>query len=325
MDSSRQTTTPLGTATTDQTGRFSIMPAAGANNQQTLPDLYFNVYDVDGKTLLTNTDDYVVWNSGTQEDVTIYLYTQVQTTMGKDRINSSQAINATNFVRKSDFSGLFSQTKSSIGTNFSFVTDMLSNSISKINLKPISVPVKTAHVVNTDVETATRNLKDQNVTVNQVMTYNPAVNKDALTAIGGFTPVLKPGQTVNLYQVNGQVKYYSVVKTGASAPAPPPAAAPPAPASPPHASVPTSPPQVIPPLQPVYTTTPVVSNMPVSGAHIVAPVQPVDLAGLQAELAESKAAAAQKDQQITQLMQDLDALRKDQDEIRALLKSKFPS
>jgi hypothetical protein len=448
MDSSQQVAGTLGTATTDQTGRFSIALDPNQYNLQALPPLYFNVYDTDGKTLLTNTNGYVLWNNSTQEDVTIYLYTQVQAVTGTDRIGASQALNFGTFAQQSDFTGLWSHAKCSLGTTWGFIGDALVNSFSKLSLTPVSVPVQSCSVVNSDVETATRTLNDQNVAVNQVLPYNPAVNKESLTAIGGFTQILKPGQMVNLYQVNGTVKYYAVVSAPSSppssppnppsspvasqpssppqAPPPPPPpsspvashpasppqatqpASPPAspvashPASPPQASQPASPPEspvashpasppqatqpasppespvashpssppssapasppssfpVSPPssapftgvpLQPIPSVPlahPILSPLTEDEIHavqqdrIVQPVapaqqdeqiqpvqqpQPADSASLQAELADSRQAAAQKDQQIALLMQELDAIRKDQDEIKALLKAKFPS
>jgi hypothetical protein len=273
MDSTRQVPGPLGTATTDQTGRFSIALDPKQYNLQALPPLYFNVYDTDGKTLLTNTDGYVLWNNNTQEDVTIYLYTQVQTVTGTDRIGASQALNFGTFAQQSDFTGLWSQAKCSLGTTWGFIGDALVNSFSKLSLTPISVPVQSCGVVNSDVETATRTLNDQNVAVNQVLAYNPSVNKESLTAIGGFTQILKPGQTVNLYQLNGTVKYYSVVSAPSSppnAPSSPVAGPPPSPSSPPQPPTAPSSPVGGPPLP----SSPPASPPPTPSTHPASPPAP---------------------------------------------------
>src|ERR1700754_328736 len=48
----------LGTAKTDENGRFSMALADPNLARGLTPDLFFNVYDTDGQTLLTSTVDY---------------------------------------------------------------------------------------------------------------------------------------------------------------------------------------------------------------------------------------------------------------------------
>jgi hypothetical protein len=374
MDASGTFQQPLATVTTDADGRFTFSFNYLQYNFKIPPDLFFNVFDTDGTTLLADTYDYVVWNGNQQESVTIYLYTAAPPTTGKDRVNSGLAVTIANFVRNSDFAGTFSDQKTKLGASVGVVWDGLLNSVINKIQTPLAVPVRSAAVVGTDVGTATRNLKDQNISVNQVMTYNPSLNSTSVKAVTGFIPALKPGQTVDLYQVNGQVKYYSIVQKDA-APATSTGSTPsntlkltdhatPAPSSPParteiiHAVRPASQPApVAQPLdQPAPTLEAAPTPAPTKTSEAPPAAQPTVLTtsgpqpngtqpdataasapggqtsgaapsptALQVELEATRQAVSQKDQQIAILLQELDAIRKDQSEIKALLKGKFPS
>ena len=276
----------LGTAKTNVNGRFQISLSADKINLESPPDIFFNVYDVDGKTLLDQTYDYVAWNASTQDDVTITLYKPTVQQLTPDKLTVTQGLAISKFLAQSDFNGVITQVKSQVGTTFGVLGDSIVNSITKINLTPLSVPVQSNSIVNNDVATATRHLTDQDIQYT-VMDYNPALNKDLITSVTGYATVLKPGQTVNLYQQDGVVKYYSVVPVNA---APTPASG-----------------QVNPPSQPQQ------------------PGQSADIARLKEELTATKSEAARKDEQIALLTKELEAIRKDQSDIRAMLEAKFPS
>ncbi|GGA88607.1 hypothetical protein [Puia dinghuensis] len=283
-DASNKITVALGKATTDSNGRFTIRIEYRQYNFPAPPDLYFKVYDADGKNLLGNTADYVIWNSKMQEDVTIYLYTQVQTVSGKDRLGARQALNIANFVQKSDFLGVFNEGKTTLSGTWGMVGDMVSNYIKNINLTPLKVNMSRNAVVNKDVATATSNLRAQNIQVNEVLPYRPSMDSSSLKMMTGAIPPLKSGQKVNLYEVNGTVKYYSVVTATTSA-------------------------------------TPV-TNVPGNPLAPGAPIVHTDMKAMQTEISANRQALAQKDQQIAILLQELDAIRRDQSEIKALLKGK---
>ena len=279
----------LGDAETDINGRFRFTLTDEKINADRPPNLYFDVYQ--GKTLLKSTQGYVIWNGNTQEDVTIKIGDQVIPLNGKNRLTTVQGFAIGKFLAQSDFTGLFTQTKSQIGTSFAVFGDAIVNSISKVNLTPIKVPVQSSKIVNNDLPTATRQLTDQNIKYN-VMDYNPALNADLITNFSGYASALKPGQTVNLYQQNGVVKYYSVVPANVT----PPAAAP----SPQVESVIQRP--ILSPLAP-----------------------PDDIAKMQEDLTAMQNNSAEKDKQIALLTAQLAAVTKDQADMKALFNAKFPS
>ena len=205
----------LGTAKTDENGRFNMALTDPNLARGLTPDLFFNVYDVDGKTLLTSTADYVVWNGSTQEDVTIKIRREAVTPIGKDRVNTVQMRTAATFLTQSDFSGVLTHVKSQAGTSFGVLGDSIMNSISKIKLTPLKVSVPSNTIVDTNVNAAGQTLTDQNIPY-QVVEYNPGLNKDLVQSVSGINPVLGPGESVKLYQEDGVVKYYSVVTNTAA-------------------------------------------------------------------------------------------------------------
>ncbi|WP_295795270.1 hypothetical protein [Mucilaginibacter sp.] len=275
----------LGTAKTDENGRFNMALTDPNLARGLTPDLFFNVYDVDGKTLLTSTADYVVWNGSTQEDVTIKIRREAVQPIGKDRVNTLQMRKAAVFLTQSDFTGVLTQVKSQAGTSFGVLGDSVMSAISKINLTPLKVSVPANSVVNTNVAAAGQTLTDQNIPY-QVVDYNPGLNKDLLQSVSGIKPVLGPGESVKLYQENGVVKYYSVVTdTTATPPASAASAAPPA-----------------------------------SSATID---HSADIAKLQEQLTTTQNDAAAKDKHIADLTAQLEAVRKEQASIKEMFNAKF--
>jgi hypothetical protein len=275
----------LGTSKTDENGRFNMSLTDPNLARGLTPDLFFNVYDVDGKTLLTSTADYVVWNSSTQEDVTIKIRREAVQPIGKDRVTTSQMRTAATFLTQSDFSGVLTHVKSQAGTSFGVFGDSIMNSISKIKLTPLKVSVPTDTIVNTNVNAAGQTLTDQNISY-QVADYKPGLNKDLLQSVSGFNPVVRPGESVKLYQENGVVKYYSIVtNTDATS------AASAAPATPPAATATTD--------------------------------HSADIAKLKEQLTTTQNDAAAKDKHIADLTAQLEAVRKEQASIKEMFNAKF--
>jgi len=275
----------LGTARTDENGRFRIALTDANLARGITPDLFFNVYDVDGQTLLTSTFDYVVWNGSTQEDVTIKLRSkQLTPPLGKDRVNALQARKAGVFLTQSDFKGVFSQVKTQAGTSFGVLGDSIMSAISKIDLTPLKVSVPADSLVNTNVAAAGQTLTDQNIPY-QVADYQPGLNKDLLQSVSGFNPVVRPGESVKLYQENGVVKYYSIVTTAGA--------------------------------------TPPASAAPATPAPTAAADHSADIAKLKKELTTTQKDAAEKDKHIVDLTAQLEAVRKEQASIKEMFNAKF--
>lgn len=276
----------LGTTKTDGNGRFNMTLTDPNLARGLTPDLFFNVYDADGKTLLTSTADYVVWNGSTQEDVTIKIRREAVTPIGKDRINTVQMRTAATFLTQSDFSGVFSHVKSQAGTSFGILGDSIMNSISKIKLTPLKVTVPSQTIVDTNVNAAGQTLTDQNIQY-QVADYKPGLNKDLLQSVSGFKPVVGPGESVKLYQEDGVVKYYSVVKN---------------------------------------TDTAVAARVAAPGQVAPAPVttdHSADIEKLKNELTTTQNNVAEKDKHIADLTAQLEAVRKEQASIKEMFNAKF--
>ncbi|MGA1875563.1 MAG: hypothetical protein ACMUIA_08135 [bacterium] len=207
----------LGVAITDRSGRFRIFFDQTYFREyapDTSPDLFFKVYR--GQKIIKSTEDSVLWNAKTATEVTISFESPPSPPAGKDRITARQVFKVADFVQRSDFRGLWKETSDRTGTAFGFFTSMVKNTITKMDIEPFKVGThKTSDVINQNVAVASRNLKAQKITVNEVKPYNPRLDTTSITNLIDFPVRLKPGQKVNLYEENGKVRYYSLVKDSA--------------------------------------------------------------------------------------------------------------
>ena len=287
----------LATAKTDDTGRFRMSVSDDNLRQGIAPDLFFNVYDVDGKTMLASTFDYVVWNGSTQEDITIKIRSkELIPPLGKNRVNAAQARKVGAFLTQSDFKGVMTQVKSQVGTSFGVLGSSIMDSISKIDLKPLKVSVQADNIVDNNVEVAGQNLTDQNIQY-QVMDYKPGINKDLLQSAISVQPVLRPGESVNLYQEDGVVKYYSIVSNKSDA-------------TPPAQAAPIAPSSAYPPKTAPKAPAPAIDHS-------------ADIAKLKKELSTTKKNAAEKDKHIAHLNAQLEAIREEQFLIKEMFNAQF--
>lgn len=196
---------------TDDNGRFKASFDLQQFKYETPPDLFFKVFREE--TLLESTESSVLWNANTQESVTIRVRTRKPRDPGKDRVTSDQVFKAVDFFQKSDFKGVFNEYKSRAGTSVGFVADMFVNAFANMDVEPVRVKgTRQSDIVNQDVEAARRNLAAKNVGVKEVLPYKPGLNSESLHNISFIPRDLKPGQEVRLYEENGKVRYYSLVK-----------------------------------------------------------------------------------------------------------------
>ena len=178
---------------------------------ETNPDLLFKVFM--GKKMLKSTGDAVIKNAGLKTEVTIEINMPEIRKEGKDRISVAQAYKAADFFKQSDFKGVFNQFKSKAGTSLGFLSDMLVNTVTKMDIKPIKVSnTRNENIVGQDVASATQNLESQQIVVNDVRPYEPTANSASFSDFTSFPVNLKAGQKVNLYEENGKIRYYSLVK-----------------------------------------------------------------------------------------------------------------
>ncbi|HEX9511209.1 MAG TPA: hypothetical protein VF939_12055 [Puia sp.] len=249
----------LASGPTDANGRFSLRFEPIQFKMETIPDLFFKV--LEGDNLLTSTEDQIVWNAQLQENVTIYIVAPPDDEAGKDKYTGLQMLTITNFVRQSDFKGLVSQLTGTAGTSLGLARDMFVNTLSLGSLEraPITFTTKREDILGQPVEVASRNLKGQNIGVGQILDYSPGLNKASFSLLHSMPLNIRSGQTVDLYQKDGIVKYYALSSSG--------------------------------------TTSSGSTSVP---------------------------GAAEKDKQISKLQDELASLRKDHDDLRTLIQSKFP-
>ncbi|MBN9385047.1 MAG: hypothetical protein J0H74_30105 [Chitinophagaceae bacterium] len=280
----------LGSANTDDNGRFSITLDLKKLQYEQAPDLFFKVFL--NEKLLDSTESSVLWNANTQESVTIRIRTTRERPAGKDRLNTAQVFKGVDFFQKSDFKGVFNEYKGKASTSLGFIADIFKNAIPNMDLNPLQVTgVKHNDVINQDVNAARLNLATKNVAVQEVVPYQPGLNSTSLQNITSMPLNLKAGQAVRLYEENGKVKYYSIVKEGTAA-----------------GGAATA------------STTPA-GTVPVATTGAGGAVSAAQLNNLQAALDSARQDAAKKDETINTLRSQVEALQKQQQEVDTLLKS----
>ncbi|MBE7169300.1 MAG: hypothetical protein INR73_01855 [Williamsia sp.] len=204
----------LGDAFTNDDGGFVIQFDVTYFREyapDTSPDLFFKVYR--GKQLLKSTEDAVILNARSREQITIRIDLPDMRPVGKDRISATQVLKAANFFQQSDFRGVYNEFRSKAGTSLGFVSDMVVNTLTKFDLKPVQVSTsRNRDIIGKDVETVRRNLQAQNIEVQEVLAYNPTLNRASLSELGSFPVNLRAGEKINLYEVDGQIRYYAIVK-----------------------------------------------------------------------------------------------------------------
>ena len=200
-----------GSAETAEGGRFIICMDLIGQRLERPPSLYFKVYQ--NGELIENTENSVVLRDGSNDDVIISINLPSERPVGKDRLTASQAFRAADFLQMSDFKGVFNDAKAKAGSRFSLITDMITNTFTKLDIAPLRVgTTREKDVLNLPVKDATEKLAGANVTVHEVLPYNPRVNTESISNISAFPINLQAGQKVNLYEQDGNVKYYSIVK-----------------------------------------------------------------------------------------------------------------
>jgi hypothetical protein len=204
----------LGVDTTSSQGKFQIAFDESYFREfapEKAPDLFFKVYR--GNRLIKNTEDSVIWNAETKAKLSIEIDTQSVVRAGKDRVSAVQVMKGVGFVQKSDFRGLLEETGDKRSQLTGFMADIVKNAFANLEAKPVKAPtLRTKDVVNQDVAIATERFQAQDIAVSEVRAYRPGLNARSIADLKDFPLRLTPGSKVNLYEKDGKVKYYSVVK-----------------------------------------------------------------------------------------------------------------
>ena len=201
----------LGSSYADENGHFILCLDLKDANRKEPPTFYFKVYR--DSELLDSTEDTVVLKPGDDKEVLIELNLAMDSPLGKDRLSAQQFLTGVDFLTKSDFRGIFTETKRKAGTRIGFLADMIINTVSSKDLKPITVgDTRGQELINQPVAGVRQKLDSEEITVNEVLPYSPQLNKESFMTLTEATPRLEKGQKINLYEENGKVRYYSVVK-----------------------------------------------------------------------------------------------------------------
>jgi len=204
----------LGVATTSSQGKFLISFDESYFREfapETAPDLFFKVYR--GNKLIKSTEDSVLWNAETKTELSIEVDMQPVAPVGKDRVSAMQIMKGIGIVQKSDFRGLLKEIGDKNSRLVGYVADMVKNAVVNMEIEPVKAPtLRTRDVVNPDVATATGKRQAQDITGREVRAYQPGLNAQSIADLKDFPLRLAPGSKVNLYEKDGKVRYYSVVK-----------------------------------------------------------------------------------------------------------------
>jgi hypothetical protein len=178
------------------------------------PDVFFRVYR--GEQELKSTQGQPMMNlPAGRHRVLIEIDNVVSAPAPRkpDRISGRQALSVIGFVRKSDFRGAGGEVIDKGKAGFSVFADLIRSGLSEISLEPIQGPkLGTRSVVGQDVVTARRNLEGQQVEIVEVKQYEPAFSGDFAKVLVDTPGSLKPGDRVNVYEQDGKVKYYTIVR-----------------------------------------------------------------------------------------------------------------
>jgi len=128
-----------------------------------------------------------------------------------DRVSAAQVLTTVTFIKRSDFMGIFNETRDRATSLGTVLMDSLKTAAGGFAMKPLQVSaVRSRDVIGQDQNTASLRLKQQNIAVGQVIQYQPGLTT-ALNVTTALPHNLKPGDKVNLLVQNGVVKGYQVV------------------------------------------------------------------------------------------------------------------
>lgn len=273
----------LGVAITRGDGSFSIAFDSeyfGDYGGDKAPDVFFKVLR-DGKLLKSTLEEPRMNLAAGVTQVTLEIDAGARAQMpapGRDRIRTQHVLKASSFYHQSDFKGVFREQKGKASMLGSFLAAAGAKAFADFELEPMRPSgVPTSQVVGQDTTSAMANLAAKNVQVSEVRAFDPKTDSASVRALADFPLRLKTGDQVTLYEEQGTVRYYSVVK-------------PAAPAS-------------------VDAETVARLDREVKG------LKGEEVAQLKAELAQVRQSAADKDAQIERLQSDLAKTQADQAEL----------
>lgn len=206
----------FASAVTDRRGRFQLAideAVLGTPMPVVLPDVHLKVFR-DRQPVPVTGD--VLLHGVTSLDSRVMLQAQLgtQSPEKRDRITSARVFSVVEFLQLSDFKGVWREGVDKAGGFGGIVLDAVREKISKMELKPLKPSEhRTKDVLRQDVPTSRRRLENRGVTVKEVKPYRAALSSETTGLIKGYPAKLRAGDTVNLYEEDGVVRAYSIVKS----------------------------------------------------------------------------------------------------------------
>jgi hypothetical protein len=202
--------TLYGSAVADSSGRFDL--SATVNVPQVVTKGVLALLKVfQQQQALPATGDTTIKDLFSQTAaLSLSVTAQPQAAPVTDKVGVSQLLAAVDFVRLSDFKGVFQEGRDRVSAATSVLGDSLKSAIGSVQIKPIKPSaVRTSDVIHQDPATATQRLQSQGIQVTDTKPYTGDVA--GLTTLTSLPLAPKAGQKVELYQQNGVVRAYKIV------------------------------------------------------------------------------------------------------------------
>jgi hypothetical protein len=204
-----------GSAFTDSRGRFQIAfdLSDAAFRENPNPDAYLKVFR--GATPIETSRPVAMKGLAAGDtEVRVEVTVQPPEPEVKDRVSLAQVESVVDFFRLSDFAGVWHETRDRITTFAGVFGDAAKEKMKGFELKPLKASEnRTKDVVGQDPGTAQKRLADRQIIVNSTKPYREAVSAQPLVLLRNYPLTLPPGTKVDLYEENGVVRAYSIVKT----------------------------------------------------------------------------------------------------------------
>lgn len=205
----------LGSQVTGAEGEFAIAfddTYFGDYAPDRAPDVFFKLLR-DGKPIHSTFDAPLTNLREGVTQVTLEIGAAAMPEPGKDRVRTQQVVRAARFIRQSDFKGVFNEQRDKAAMFGGFLAAVGGKALAGFEFEPLKPSgVRTTQVVGQDTTSAKANLLAQQVQVTDVKTFDPKTDADAVRALADFPVRLKAGDQVRLYEENGTVRYYAIVK-----------------------------------------------------------------------------------------------------------------
>lgn len=201
----------FGSGVTDARGNFVVNAAVDLQAGVLKPvPVFLKVFDKSKQldaTGDTSIPDLIKFDTKVSLSVTRAAQEKEET----DKISLDQLLSGIDFIRLSDFRGVFQEGRDRTGATAKVVFDAARSGVGKIELKPLRPSeVRNRDIVNQDTATATQRLGQRSVRVTAVKPYKRGT--ESLNTITSMARNVKPGDNVELFEEDGVVRSYRVVK-----------------------------------------------------------------------------------------------------------------